>query len=164
MEIPESPETSQDKQQEGPETLGAVQGVPAQAEGLRKGPEEKERKPDGVSRTFVVVRMQDTRPRRLDGGRTVLRPSLPFDEITRVASCFLDLYIGARYAPSPSRAGCICHATVLAGTVNLTAEGQSLQLLERDALRFAADQPYSFVNMSNSTGRLLLEYQYLKAF
>lgn len=111
--------------------------------------------------TLVLARVQDTRPKHLDGGRTVLRPSLPYDEATRIASCFLDLYIGARYAPSPSVSGCVCRATVLSGTVSLTAEGQSFQLLERDALRFAADQPYHFENLSNSTGRLLLEYQYL---
>ena len=33
---------------------------------------------------------------------------------------------------------------------------------ERDALRFAADRPYRFENMTSSTGRLLLVYQYLK--
>ena len=97
-----------------------------------------------------------------DGGRTVLRPSLPYDETCRIASCFLDLYIGARYAPSPSVPGCLCHATVIYGTVSLTAEGQTFQLLERDALRFAADRPYHFENMSSGTGRLLLEYQYLR--
>lgn len=111
---------------------------------------------------LVLSRIQDTKPRYLDGGRTVLRPSLPFDETTRLASCFLDLYIGARYAPSPSRSGCVCHATVMAGTVSLTAGGKTFQLLERDALRFAADQPYLFQNQSNGTGRLLLEYQYLQ--
>ena len=121
----------------------------------------EERVQPGGFQSLVLIRIQDTRPKHLDGGRTVLRPSLPYDETTRLASCFLDLYIGARYAPSPSRAGCICHATVLAGTVSLMAEGQTLQLLERDALRFAADQPYAFENMSNGTGRLLLEYQYL---
>lgn len=110
---------------------------------------------------LVLSRIQDTKPRYLDGGRTVLRPSLPFDEMTRLASCFLDLYIGARYAPSPSRSGCVCHATVMAGTVSLTTGGKTFQLLERDALRFAADQPYQFQNQSNGAGRLLLEYQYL---
>ena len=34
--------------------------------------------------------------------------------------------------------------------------------LENTALRFAADRPYEFVNMTNSTARLLLAYQYLK--
>ncbi|MCI8808681.1 MAG: hypothetical protein HFF84_00905 [Oscillibacter sp.] len=111
---------------------------------------------------LVLARVQDSKPRYLDGGRTVLRPSLPFDEVTCLASCFLDLYIGARYAPSPSRSGCVCHATVMAGTVSLTAGGKTFQLLERDALRFAADRPYQFQNQSNSTGRLLLEYQYLQ--
>ena len=109
---------------------------------------------------LILARVQDTKPRRLDGGRTVLRPSLPFDETTRLASCFLDLYIGARYAPSPSRTG--CHATGMAGSVNLTVGGKTFQLLERDALRFSADQPYQFFNLSNGAGRLLLEYQYLQ--
>ena len=39
---------------------------------------------------------------------------------------------------------------------------QDFQLLERDALRFAADRPYRFENMTNSTARLLLSYRYLK--
>ena len=46
--------------------------------------------------------------------------------------------------------------------MSLTAENQEFQLMERDALRFAADRPYEFVNMTNSTARLLLAYQYLK--
>lgn len=118
----------------------------------------------GAEPLLVLSRVQDTKPRHLDGGRTVLRPSLPFDELTRLASCFLDLYIGARYAPSPSRPGCVCHATVMAGTVSLTVAGKTFQLLERDAMRFAADQPYQFQNQSNGTGRLLLEYQYLLGY
>lgn len=110
----------------------------------------------------ILSRVQNTRPRYLDSGRTVLRPSLPYDEVSRIASCFLDLYIGARYAPSPSVPGCLCHATVISGSVSLTAEGQTYQLLERDALRFKADQPYHFENMSSGIGRLLLEYQYIQ--
>ena len=35
-------------------------------------------------------------------------------------------------------------------------------VLERDALRFAADQPFRFENQFNSTARLLLTYRYLK--
>lgn len=121
-------------------------------------PPEPEEPKDGSP---ILARVQNTRPRHLDGGRTVLRPSLPYDDVSRIVSCFLDLYIGARYAPSPSVPGCICHATVISGTVSLTAEGQSFQLLERDAIRFKADQPYHFENMSSGIGRLLLEYQYL---
>ena len=125
-------------------------------------PETDKPKPELPKNGPILARVQDTRPRHLDGGRTVLRPSLPYDDKSHMMSCFLDLYIGAKYAPAPSLPGCVCHATVIYGTVSLTAEGQDFQLLERDAIRFKADQPYHFGNMSSGTGRLLLEYQYLQ--
>ena len=53
-------------------------------------------------------------------------------------------------------------AAGLSGTVLLHAEGQDFQLLERDALRFAADQPFWLENQFNGTARLLLTYRYLK--
>ena len=112
--------------------------------------------------TLLLSRELDNKARRMDGGKIVLRPSFPYDEVTRQESFFLDLYISGRYAPEPSVPGCVCHATVISGTVGLTAEGETFQLLERDALRFAADRPYAFENMSNSTARLLLGYRYLK--
>lgn len=103
-----------------------------------------------------------TKPVRLDAGKVVLRQNFPYDAVTRLESYFLDMYISARHEPEPSVPGCICHVTVMSGTVTLQAEGQSFRLLERDAIRFAADQPYRFENMTNSTARLMLVYQYLK--
>ena len=111
---------------------------------------------------LLLVRELDTKPERLDGGKAVLRPSFPYDETTRREDFFLDLYISAKYRPAPSVPGCICHAVVLSGTVQLQAEGEDFRLLERDALRFAADRPYGFENMSNATARLFLSYRYLK--
>ena len=112
--------------------------------------------------SLLLSRELDNKPQRLDGGKALLRRSFPYDDATRQESFFLDLYISAKYEPEPSVPGCVCHATVMSGTVSLTAEDQPFQLLERDALRFAADRPYHFVNMTNSTARLLLVYQYLK--
>ena len=112
--------------------------------------------------SLLLARELDTKPVRLDGGKTVLRPSFPYDDVTRQESFFLDLYISAQYAPEPSVPGCLCHATVLSGTVALEAEEQSFQLLERDALRFAADRPYRFSNMTSANARLLLVYRYMK--
>lgn len=109
-----------------------------------------------------LVRELDTKPVRLDGGKVVLRPSFPYDEVTRQETFFLDLYISGRYAPEPSVPGCVCQATVMSGSVKLTAQDEDFQLLERDALRFAADRPYRFENMTNSTARLHLGYRYLK--
>ena len=112
--------------------------------------------------SLLLSREPDNIPKRLDGGKVLLRPSMPYDGVTRQESFFLDLYISAHYRPELSVPGCVCHATVMSGTVSLTAEDQEFQLMERDALRFAADRPYEFVNMTNSTARLLLAYQYLK--
>ncbi len=116
---------------------------------------------DGFS-PLLLVRELDQTPRRLDGGKALLRRCFPYDETTRQESFFLDLYISAHYEPEVSLPGCVCHAVVLSGTVSLTAEDQEFQLLERDALRFAADRPYGFENMTNATARLLLDYRYLK--
>lgn len=102
------------------------------------------------------------RPVRLDAGKTVLRQNFAYDAVTRLESSFLDLYISARYEPEPSVPGCVCHVTVLSGTVTLAAEEQTLRLQERDAVRFAADRPYRFENLTNTTVRMLLVYQYLK--
>ena len=112
--------------------------------------------------SLMVVRELDNKPTRMDAGKVVLRRSFPYDDTTRQESCFLDLYIMGHYEPEPSVTGCVCHATLVSGTVRLHAEDQEFTLMERDALRFAADRPYFFENMTNSTARLVLMYQYLK--
>ena len=112
--------------------------------------------------SLAQYREVDTKPVRLDGGKAVLRPNFSYDDATRVESYFLDLYISARYVPELSVPGCVCYATLLSGTVTLEAEGETFRMVERDAVRFAADRPYRFENMTNSTARLLLLYQYLK--
>ncbi len=112
--------------------------------------------------TLLLARELDNTPARLDGGKAVLRQSFPYDEVTRQESYFLDLYISAKYEPELSVPGCLCHLTVLSGTVALEAEGESYQLLERDAIRFAADRPWRMENMTNATARMLLAFRYLK--
>ena len=111
---------------------------------------------------LLLLRELDNKAARLDGGKALLRPSLPYDDVLRQETFFLDLYISGRYAPEPMVPGCVCLATSLSGTVLLHAEGQDFQLLERDALRFAADQPFWLENQFNGTARLLLTYRYLK--
>ena len=92
----------------------------------------------------------------------VLRQNFPYDDVTRLESCFIELYIGVDYEPEVSVPGCICHLTVMSGYPEVVAEGESFRLSERDTLRFAADRPWKIVNMTNSTARLILVYQYLK--
>lgn len=129
--------------------------------GALKVPAEILLENDGFESLLLVPELEH-KPVRADGGKAVLRQSFSYDEYTRMESCFLDLYISARYAPPVSVPGCVCHATVLSGTVTVEAEGQTVQLQERDALRFASDVPYHFENRFNAAARLLLMYQYLK--
>ena len=112
--------------------------------------------------SLLLSRELDNKPQRMESGKVVLRPSFPYDDATRQESFFLDLYIMGRYAPEPAVPGCVCHATVISGTVRIRAEGQEFTLMERDALRFAADREYYLENATNATARLVLMYQYLK--
>ena len=111
---------------------------------------------------MLLARTAAVKAHLSDGGKVNLRPSLPYDETTRQASFFLDIYISGCYAPELSVPGSLCHLTVLSGSVELTAEGENFHLLERDAIRFAADQPWTVRNMSSGNARMLLGFRYLK--
>ena len=116
-----------------------------------KVPAEEFLRNDGFE-ALRLSREVDNRAERLDGGKVLLRPSIPYEEATRLETAFLDVYIS----------GCFCTATVLSGTGLLTVEGETVPLQERDALRFAADQPWTLENQGNSTVRALLLWQYRK--
>ena len=78
---------------------------------------------------LLLLRELDYKAAGLDGGKALLRPSLPYDDVLRQETFFLALYIRGRYAPEPLVPGCVCLATSLSGTVLLHAEGQDFQLL-----------------------------------
>ncbi len=111
---------------------------------------------------LLLVREREKKAARMDGGKIVLRPNFAYDPVTRQESWFLEMYIGAKYVPEVSVPGCVCHATVFAGMVNVMYGDEVYQLSERDSLRFAADRPYRFENMTGTTARLMLVCQYLK--
>ena len=136
----------------------AILGKLAQA---LKVPAEVLLENDGFE-SLLLARTAAVKAQLSDGGKVNLRPCLPYDEATRQESFFLDIYISGHYTPEPSLPGCLCHAAVLSGTVELTAEGESFRLLERDAIRFAADRPWSISNMSSGNAKLLLGFRYLK--
>ena len=109
-----------------------------------------------------LSREYDNPVQRSDGGKVQLRPSMPYEEGTRLESAFVDVYISGCYAPQPSVSGCVCTVTVLSGTGILTVDGEATTLQERDALRFAADQPWTLQNQSNATVRTYIVWQYRK--
>ncbi|MCI2057780.1 MAG: XRE family transcriptional regulator [Oscillibacter sp.] len=109
-----------------------------------------------------LSRELDNRPVRLDGGKVILRASMPYDEATRLASGFVDVYISGRYRPEPDIPGCVCIAAMISGTGWIAVGGETYELQERDTLRFASDQPWELFNQGSSVSRALLVRQYRK--
>ena len=105
---------------------------------------------------LLLCREVDNKPVRADGGKVMVRGSLPYDEATRMDTQFVDVYISGSYEPDPDVPGCVCTATMLSGTGWLSVGGESYTLMERDALRFASDQPWKLHNQGNATARVLL--------
>ena len=111
---------------------------------------------------LCLSREPDNTPRRLDGGKVLLRNSMWYEEKTGMDTAFLDVYISGKYAPQPDVPGCVCTATVISGTAWLKTGGKVWTLEERDALRFAADEPWEIANQGSAVSRLLLVRRYLK--
>ncbi len=102
----------------------------------------------------------DTLPDRIDGGRVLFRRSMPYEQATGIETAFVDLYVNGVFTPEPSVTGALCTVTMIAGTGLLTVDGEGYTLLERDALRFAADQPWTLAGQGNGTARAYLIWQY----
>lgn len=109
-----------------------------------------------------LVRELDTKPVRLDGGKVIKRPLLPFEEASGLESYHVDVFISGKFSPDPLPVGTVAYLTVLSGTAGVTVGEESFQMLEWDAVRFPADQPWRVDNQSNSTVRLHLTYRYVK--
>ena len=62
---------------------------------------------------LLELRELDNKPVRLDGGKVLLRPSEPYDDVLRQETFFLDLYISGRYEPEPMIPGCVCLAAFI---------------------------------------------------
>lgn len=109
---------------------------------------------------FRQSRELDNRADRLDSGRVVFRPSMTYELATGLESAFLDVYVNGSYHAEPSVTGTLCTVTMISGTGLLTVEGESWTLMERDALRFAADRAWTLAGQGSCTARAYLLWQY----
>lgn len=100
---------------------------------------------------LLLLRELDNKAAGWMGARRCCGPRCPMTTCCGRRRSFWTCTSAAGYAPEPMVPGCVCLATSLSGTVLLHAEGQDFQLLERDALRFAADQPFWLENQFNGT-------------
>ncbi|MBU5626307.1 XRE family transcriptional regulator [Oscillibacter sp. MSJ-2] len=135
-------------------TLGKIAGaLKVSVEQLVESRESKE---------VLLAPEIERKPIRLDGGKVVQRPIFYFDERSRLESSHVDIFISGCFAPEPRVPGCTAYLTVLSGTAEVTVGGELCRLMEWDAIRFDADQPFQVENRSNATVRMHLLYQYRK--
>ena len=92
---------------------------------------------------------------RLCGGKVIRYPLFPFDTDSRCQSCQLDLFISGGYDAPDRVPGSRVYLTVLSGTLQVTAGGETYQLESRDSLSIPGGEGYHYENIGNNTVRMI---------
>lgn len=111
---------------------------------------------------LLLLRELDNKAARLDGGKALLRPSLPYDDVLRQETFFLDLYISGRVRAGAHGARLrvpghqpLRHGAAPRGGAGLPAAGAGRPAV-RGGSALLAGKPVQ------RHRRLLLTYRYLK--
>ena len=99
---------------------------------------------------------------RLCGGKVIRYPLFPFDTDSRCQSCQLDLFISGSYDAPDRVPGSRVYLTVLSGTLQVTAGGETYQLESRDSLSIPGGEGYHYENIGNNTVRMIERIYYRK--
>ena len=99
---------------------------------------------------------------RLCGGKVIRYPLFPFDTDSRCQSCQLDLFISGGYDAPDRVPGSRVYLTVLSGTLQVTAGGETYQLESRDSLSIPGGEGYHYENIGNNTVRMIERIYYRK--
>jgi mannose-6-phosphate isomerase-like protein (cupin superfamily) len=92
---------------------------------------------------------------RLYGGKVIRYPLFPFDTDSRSESCQMDIFISGAYEAADHVPGSHVYLTVLSGTVEVTCGGEVFRLESRDCLSLPGQAERQYVNVGNTTVRLL---------
>lgn len=99
---------------------------------------------------------------RLCGGKVIRYPLFPFDTDSRCQSCQLDLFISGSYDAPDRVPGSRVYLTVLSGTLQVTAGGETYQLESWDSLSIPGGEGYHYENIGNNTVRMIERIYYRK--
>ena len=89
------------------------------------------------------------------GGKVIRYPLFPFDTDSRSESCQMDIFISGAYEAADHVPGSHVYLTVLSGTVKVTCGGEVFRLESRDCLSLPGQAERQYVNVGNTTVRLL---------
>ena len=110
----------------------------------------------------TLYRSVDVAGQRLNKGRVIRYPLFPFDTESRCESCQLDVFIGGSYDLPDQIPGSRVYLTVLAGTLEVKAGGETYRLENRDSLMLRGSQPICYENVGNTTVHLIQRTYYGK--
>ena len=103
----------------------------------------------------TLYRSVDVAGQRLNKGRVIRYPLFPFDTESRCESCQLDIFIGGSYDLPDQIPGSRVYLTVLAGTLEVKAGGETYRLENRDSLMLRGSQPVHYENVGNTTVHMI---------
>lgn len=103
----------------------------------------------------TLYRGVDVTGQRLNKGRVIRYPLFPFDTESRCESCQMDIFIGGAWEAPDQIPGSRVYLTVLAGTLEVTAGGETYRLENRDSLMLRGSQPCHYENVGNTTVHLI---------
>ena len=103
----------------------------------------------------TLYRAVDVAGQRLYGGKVIRYPLFPFDTDSRSESCQMDIFISGVYEAADHVPGSHVYLTVLSGTVKVTCGGEVFRLESRDCLSLPGQAERQYVNVGNTTVRLL---------
>ena len=103
----------------------------------------------------TLYRSVDVAGQRLNKGRVIRYPLFPFDTESRCESCQLDIFIGGSYDLPDQIPGSRVYLTVLAGTLEVKAGGETYRLENRDSLMLRGSQPIRYENVGNTTVHMI---------
>ena len=99
---------------------------------------------------YTVASPDPSRCIRGDGGRMRAYPLFPYDPVRSVETFYIEFDPGCRHASDRHSDGVEEHIFVLSGALRLGLGEQTVDISERQAVRFRADRPHSYQNLSGS--------------
>lgn len=83
-----------------------------------------------------------------DGGRMRAYPLLTYDPVRSVETFYIEFDAGCRHESARHDDGVEEHVFVVRGTLHLVLGGKAIDVGERQAVRFRADVPHAYHNVS----------------